>query len=206
MRWMRWPGRTSEMELPVTPVMNRRDAVKTASLLVGGAVAASAGLLGCARGDTTPDATAEKVAINGCCALAGRDSDLLLAFADTLLPDTAASPGAKAAGCGAIMNMLLSECSDPATQKRVIEGIVALRTRSATFDSMPPAERERLLIGIEAEARRDGAAHWYNALRDLSQRAYFSSEVGMTKVLRYVRVPGRWTGCTPLAPGQPAWG
>jgi hypothetical protein len=194
------------MEPPVTPVMTRRDAVKTASLLVGSAVAASAGLLGCAKGDTTPDAAAEKVVLDGCCSLAGRDQDLLLAFADTLLPDTAASPGAKAAGCGAIMNMLLSECSDAATQKRVIDGIVALRTRSANFESMPPGDRERLLIGIEAEARREGAAHWFHALRDLSQRAYFSSEIGMTKALRYVRVPGRWTGCTPLAPGQPAWG
>ena len=203
MPWMRWPGRTSEMEPPVTPVMNRRDAVKTASLLVGGAVAASAGLLGCTA---PPKAEEEKVVITGCCSLAGRDQDLLTAFADTLLPDTAASPGAKAAGCGPLMNLLLSVCSDHATQKRVIDGIVALRNRAYTFDTMPQAQREQLLIEIEAEAKREGEGHWFHPMRDLALRAYFSSEIGMTKALRYVRVPGRWTGCTPLAPGQPAWG
>lgn len=191
------------MEPSVQPVMNRRDAVKTASLLVGGAVAASAGLLGCTA---PPKAEEEKVIIAGCCSLAGLDQDLLTAFADTLLPDTPASPGARAAGCGPLMNMLLSECSTPATQKRVLEGIVALRRRAGTFDDMPQAEREALLVQIEAEAKREGEGHWFHPLRDLAQRAYFSSEIGMTKALRYVRVPGRWTGCTPLAPGQPAWG
>jgi len=28
----------------------------------------------------------------------------------------------------------------------------------------------------------------------------------MTKALRYVMVPGKWVGCVPLSPGQPAWG
>jgi hypothetical protein len=28
----------------------------------------------------------------------------------------------------------------------------------------------------------------------------------MTKSLRYIQVPGKWVGCTPLTPGQPAWG
>ena len=28
----------------------------------------------------------------------------------------------------------------------------------------------------------------------------------MTKARRWVLVPGKWVGCVPLAPGQPAWG
>jgi len=43
-------------------------------------------------------------------------------------------------------------------------------------------------------------------VRDLALGAYFSSEIGMTKALRYVRVPGKYVGCMPLEPGQPAWG
>jgi hypothetical protein len=42
-------------------------------------------------------------------------------------------------------------------------------------------------------------------VRELALRAYFSSEVGMTQALRYVQTPGRWEGCVPLEPGQPAW-
>ena len=53
---------------------------------------------------------------------------------------------------------------------------------------------------------RAGSAHWFGLVRELAERAYFSSEIGMTKARRWVLVPGRWIGCVPLAPGQPAWG
>jgi hypothetical protein len=43
-------------------------------------------------------------------------------------------------------------------------------------------------------------------VRTLALGAYFSSEIGMTQALRYVRVPGKYVGCMPLEPGQPAWG
>jgi choline dehydrogenase-like flavoprotein len=54
--------------------------------------------------------------------------------------------------------------------------------------------------GRSVEARKAPDTHWFG------ERAYFSSETGMTKALRYVRVPGHFTGCMPLAKGQPAWG
>jgi hypothetical protein len=42
-------------------------------------------------------------------------------------------------------------------------------------------------------------------VRELALRSYFSSETGMTKARRYMFEPGKWVGCVPLAPGQPAW-
>ena len=185
-------------------VMNRREAVKAAGTLLGGAIVLGT-LPGCGpRGSAaTPDSS--KVVIAGCCSLAGADEALLVAFADTLLPDTAASPGARAAGCGPIMNMLVSECYDTASVKGVIDGIVALRARAATFETLPQPDRERLLTEVHAEAARAGKAHWFHALRDLAQRAYFASEAGTTKALRYVMEPGGFKGCVPLTAGQPAW-
>jgi glucoside 3-dehydrogenase (cytochrome c) hitch-hiker subunit len=59
---------------------------------------------------------------------------------------------------------------------------------------------------VEAEAQKVGPTHYFTLVRELALRAYFSSEVGMTKALRYVLVPGKWVGCVPLEPGQPAWG
>jgi hypothetical protein len=62
---------------------------------------------------------------------------------------------------------------------------------------------------LRAESAEGKAApadtHWFPLIRELSLRAYFSSEVGMTKALQYVMVPGKFVGCVPLAPGQPAW-
>jgi hypothetical protein len=187
--------------------MTRRDAVKTASLLVSATVAAAAGLSGCAKPEAVKTAkSGDTVALENCCSLPGPDEALLVAFADTLLPDTVASPGARAAGCGRIMNMLYSQCADAATQQRIMTGMRRLRERAATFESMTPRDREQLLITIDREAVRAGATHWFHSLRELSHEAYFASEIGMTKALRYVRVPGRWVGCVPLTPGQPAWG
>ena len=70
---------------------------------------------------------------------------------------------------------------------------------------MSQSDRENWLRRIDAEAKRDGGKHYFPLVRELSLQAYFSSEIGMTKALRYILVPGRWVGCVPLAPGQPAW-
>ena len=152
--------------------MNRRDALKTAFF-------ASIGVMAACRSD--------------------RDSDqaLMEEIADTLLPTTAGSPGAKAAGTGAAMNLILSDCYTPPDQRAVREGLE--RFRSAHFLERSPAERETFVRSVGREA-------WFEPVRQLALGAYFSSEIGMTKALRYVRIPGKYVGCMPLAPGQPAWG
>jgi hypothetical protein len=180
----------------VTAPISRREAIQEAIqlTLLGGALAA------CAR--ETPDA-----------APGGMDDDayaLLTDVADTLLPTTAASPGARAAGAGPAMRLLLTDCYAPDAQRRVARGLAALRRacRDRTgreFAALPTPERERFLRAVDAEARRAGETHDFHLVRELAERAYFSSEIGMTRALRYVRVPGRWEGCVPLAPGQPAW-
>ena len=183
--------------------MNRREAVRATTLVVGGLLLTSNGLvLACAR---EPEQR-----------LAGRvltadDQSLIEEIADTLLPTTAASPGAKAAGAGAAINVLLSDCWEPEKQQRVVEGLKQFRRTcdertSAAFATLPPARREALLRDIDTEAQRAGDAHYFSLVRDLALQAYFSSEVGMTKARRWVFVPGKWVGCVPLAPGQPAWG
>jgi hypothetical protein len=68
------------------------------------------------------------------------------------------------------------------------------------------AERERVLEALDREARIAAAPHWFALARELSERAYFTSRVGMTRALRWTATPGRWVGCVPLKPGQPAWG
>jgi hypothetical protein len=181
--------------------MNRREALKATTALLGGVLVTSSGVLAaCARdsreaapGVLTPD-----------------DQRLLEEIADTLLPTTAASPGAKAAGAGAAINLLLTDCYEPEAQRRVLGGLEEFRATCRRrcgdgFASMGRREREQLLRDVDAEAQKAGDAHWFGLVRELALRAYFSSEVGTTQALRYVPIPGRWTGCVPLAPGQPAW-
>jgi len=181
--------------------MNRREAVKAATVLIGGVLVTSNGfLIACARDSTRP---------------AGRvltldDQSLIEEIADTLLPTTPSSPGAKAAGAGAAINLLLSDCYEPDAQQRVVNGLQQFRQMcqkgcGGNFASLPRKEREQVLRDLDAEGRKTGPAHYFALVRELSTRAYFSSEIGMTKALRYVMVPGKWVGCVPLQPGQPAW-
>ncbi len=183
--------------------MNRRDAVKAASTVLGGVVVLGA-LPGCGSPEPLERPRAEKVVVVSYL-LDKADEALLADFADTLLPDTYASPGAKAAGCGPAMNLLVTDCRDAADQQRVVAAIAALRTRAPQFASMMQPEREALLRTIDGEAVKSGPMHWFHLLRDLALTTYFSSEVGVTKAMRYVREPGRYIGCVPLTPGQPAW-
>ena len=183
------------------PPMNRREAVKAATALFGGVLITSNGfLIACSRDSTRP---AGKV-------LTLDDQSLIEEIADTLLPTTPSSPGAKAAGAGAAINLLLSDCYEPDAQERVVSGLNEFRAMCRNrcgdnFASLPQKEREQVLREIDAQAQKAGPTHYFGLVRELALRAYFSSEIGMTKALRYVMVPGKWIGCVPLKPGQPAW-
>jgi glucoside 3-dehydrogenase (cytochrome c) hitch-hiker subunit len=178
--------------------MNRREAVKTTGVLLGGVLITSAGLLTSCSSDARTHGGARVLNAN--------DETLMEEIADTLLPNTVTSPGAKAAGVGQIINLLLTDCYDADAQLRVVNGLKEFReTVGDHFASMSQVNREDWLRRIDTEAKARGNEHYFTLMRELSLRAYFSSEIGMTKALRYVLVPGRWVGCVPLAPGQPAW-
>lgn len=179
--------------------MNRRDAVKTTTALLGGVLVGSSGaLVACGRGARAPGV------------LSGDDEALIEDIADTLLPPTPASPGAKDAGVGAAINLILTDCYKPDAQQRVVRGLSEFRSMcrarcGAGFASLPRREREQLLREIDVEAQKSPDTHYFALVRELSHGAYFSSQVGVTRALRYVPVPGRFDGCVPLTPGQPAW-
>jgi len=215
------------------PPMNRRDAIRSAALLTAGAYFASTGVLAACRSEPSTRIAGR--------VLSAEDQALIEEIADTLLPTTAASPGAKAAGVGATINLVLSDCYDRGAQARVVDGLQRFRkacraSKGAAFGQLNRAEREAFLREVDkessaqtsaAEARaatasdetkipsaspadRDSARvarvpHYVGLIRELALGAYFSSEIGMTKARRYIRVPGHYTGCMTLEPGQPAW-
>ena len=179
--------------------MNRREAIKTTTVFLGGVLVVSSGLLtACESGS---DTTTGKV-------LNARDEALIEEIADTLLPTTPGSPGAKAARVGPTINLLLSECYETDAQKRVVAGLSKFRdTVGDHFASMSQENRESWVRRVAGEAAAAaGDTHYFGLVRELSLRAYFTSEIGLTKALRYVITPGRWVGCVQMTPGQPAWG
>ena len=166
--------------------MNRRDALKAAGLIAGGTLFSATGILEACRGGATRSG-----------ALSDEDQMLAEEIADTMLPTTTGSPGAKAAGTGAAMNLILTDCYTAADQRAFNEGLA--RFRDKNFVALSRADRETFVRSVGKQA-------WFQPVRDLALGAYFSSEIGMTQALRYVRIPGKYVGCMPLEPGQPAWG
>ena len=178
------------------PPMNRREALKTAGLIAGGAFLGSDGILTACRGETRAPARDRL--------LDADQQSLAEEIADTLLPTTASSPGAKAAGAGAAMNLIVSDCYKAEDRQQVLSGLETFRTtcrskRGKDFVDLTRADRESFVRNVANEK-------WFGPVRELAVGAYFSSEMGMTKALRYVLVPGKYVGCMPLEPGQPAWG
>jgi glucoside 3-dehydrogenase (cytochrome c) hitch-hiker subunit len=182
--------------------VKRREAIKAAGALLGGALLTSSGVLAACRRDADPaDAGALSLA----------DQDLMVEIADTLLPTTAASPGAKAADVGPTINLILTDCFKPEEQRRVVDGLREFRAtarsrRGAEFTALSRPDREALLREIDAEVLIASQPHYFALVRQLAEGAYFSSEIGKTNAMRYMMVPGRWVGCVPLEPGQPSWG
>ena len=187
----------------MTAPMNRREAIRATTALLGGVLITSNGfLVACSR------ERAEAASTSG--VLSAEDQALIEEIADTLLPTTAASPGAKAAGAGGAINLLVTDCWEPEKAQRVVDGLKQFRQTSTAkgggeFATLGVAKREALLRDIDAEAQGKGDAHYFNLVRELALQAYFSSEIGMTKARRWIMIPGKFVGCMPLKPGQPAW-
>jgi hypothetical protein len=206
--------------------MNRRDAIGRVALIMGGAViGAEFFLSGCKpKGASTVDDLFTQ-----------DNTDFLNEVADTILPTTPSSPGAKAANVGAFMAVMVRDCYLPADQKVFVEGLknlddAAQKQAGGKFMDLTPEQRTKVLVALDAEqkaytAKRDKAVapevakhkddpnyegpamrnHYFRMMKELTMLGYFTSEIGATKALRYIAIPGHYDGCVPYKKGDKAW-
>jgi len=205
--------------------MNRRDAVGRVALLMGGAViGAEFFISGCKRSSSPIDDLFNADHVS-----------LLNEVADTILPTTAASPGAKAANVGQFMAVMVRDCYDPKDQKVFLAGIGKLdeasqKKFSSNFIDLSPQQRTDLLIALDKEQKdyykqqyknldaemakhkgdvkyvpKDIPNHYFKMMKEITLLGYFTSEVGATKALRYIETPGHFDGNVPYKKGDKAW-
>jgi hypothetical protein len=195
--------------------IDRREAVKRVSVMLGGIalVGGGSGLLAaCTRQDRAVATAA------GTGAFSAGDIALLDEIADTILPDTAKSPGAKAAQTGAFMALMVTDTYTPEDAKIFRDGMVAIDEASkkahagAGFVAATPAQRTALLTALDKEqfdfqkTRKDKEPqHYFRMMKELSMLGFFTSEIGVTKAQRYKESPGPYQPCVPYTPGDPAW-
>ena len=188
-------------------LVTRREAILRVSALLGGAVliGQSAWLAGCT---SAPRASSNLFTES--------DVALLDEIADTILPPTK-TPGAKAAGVGPFIALMVTDTYDPREQRIFVEGLAELEDESRAqngggFMASAPAQRVALLERLDREAieymRRPGAdarPHYFRMIKELTLLGYFTSEIGCTQAMRYVEVPGRFEPCVTYTPGDKAW-
>ena len=137
--------------------------------------------------------------------------------ADTILPDTAKSPGAKAAKTGAFIALMVTDTYSPEDQAIFRAGMTALDEACKkahgghTFMAATPAQRTELLTTLDKEqhdfqaTRKEQPQHYFRMMKELSMLGFFTSEIGYTKAMRYKESPGPFQPCVPYTKGDPAW-
>jgi hypothetical protein len=198
----------------------RREAIKRVSVLLGGvAFVGGTQLLTACAGDRPP-------AANGTNAATGpspigefsvADQQFLDEVADTILPETEKSPGAKAAATGPFMALMVTDCYTPDDRKIFREGMTALEeackaTCATGFMHATPEQRITLLTALDREQHAyqktktpEQPPHYFRMMKELSLLGFFTSEIGATKAMRYEEAPGNYEPCLPYTKGETSW-
>jgi hypothetical protein len=129
--------------------MNRRDAISRVAIILGATViGGDLFLTGCKNATTTT----AKFALND------GQITFLNEVGETILPETAASAGAKSAKVGQFMQVMVRDCYSPADQDIFLSGIDKLNAfskenTSKEFLNCTATERHDLLVKLDAEVK-----------------------------------------------------
>ncbi|MBK0381003.1 gluconate 2-dehydrogenase subunit 3 family protein [Mucilaginibacter segetis] len=186
--------------------MNRREAISRVGLILGGTViGAEFFIAGCKSDVKKTDGlfTADNV-------------PFLDEIGETILPETS-TPGAKATKIGDFMTVMVKDCYTPEDQQVFIKGIsqvddAANKKFNKKFMDLDAKQKTELLTDLDKEQKDysktkkpDDPNHYFTMMKQLTLLGYFTSELGCTKALRYVPVPGKYEGCIPYKKGDRAW-
>ena len=196
-------------------LLHRREAIKRVSALFGGvALVGGSALWSACTGERAPGSTASGTSAP---LFTANEVALLDEIADTILPTTPKSPGAKAAKVGPFIALMVTDCYSPADQGVFRRGLQSLddacrAAHSQSFVNATASQRLALLVELDREAKQymdrrtsDAPSHYFRMVKELTLFGYFTSEIGATKALRYVESPGRFDPCVPYVAGDPSW-
>jgi hypothetical protein len=206
--------------------LKRREALNRVAILMGGAVSAPT-LMALLEGCTT------KTATGGPFKLTADYQGLVAEIAEIIIPATS-TPGAKAAGVGPFIELMLKDCYSDAQGAHFIKGLDALEEKAKAaggnflslnidqqitvlkeMEAAGKSEMEQVAKAKEVDAetgkvKDDGSAAeqvapFFNIMKELTLFGYFTSEIGATQALDFVPIPGKFEGCIDLKEGQKAY-
>ena len=192
--------------------MDRREALKRAAWLMGGALSAPLTLdvLDAYAAPATPTA-GWKPAV-----LSQPQADLVGVVADIMIPRTT-TPGAKDVGVTELIDLLLKDVYSKEDRERYLSGLAefdnAAQTRfGKSFLALDAKQQSTLVHKFHDEAaakeRRldksdddddDVERPFILMTKELTLVGFFCSFPGATQVLQYDAIPGAWHACLPLS-------
>lgn len=139
-------------------------------------------------------------------------AETLLAYADTLIPQTETA-GALAAEVPARFAALLQDWASPETRDALAEVLDRVAGLGGGFVALDPAQRKAALQPFDAAALAPApgaranpfgpppaADPQYQRLKELVLTLYYLSQPALTQELAYTHVPGRWEPSVPVTP------
>lgn len=188
-------------------MMDRRELLYRASMILGGALSSSAAagiLAGC---------TATPVGTDGAQTFLSADEmRIVTAMADQIIPRTD-TPGALDAGVPAFIDRMLAGYYQDRERGALRAGLGAVSTDSAELAGKPFADltveqQVMLMKRYDQEqyddTRRNGGVqnvspHFFRLVKELTIVGFCSSEAGATTTMNYVQTPGPYRGDVPLS-------
>jgi|SRR5580700_4311524 hypothetical protein len=133
-------------------LINRREAIRRVSVLLGGAAFVGGNNLLAAV--QTANSAAERAPGN----FSAQDVSYLDEIAETILPATK-TPGAKAAKTGAFMALMVTDCYSPAEQRVFLDGMRKVdeamrKANNVSFMAATPEQRLAVLTTLDHEQKR----------------------------------------------------
>ena len=187
--------------------MNRREAIQRVAMLMGGTViGASLFLEGCQR---SASKDIEML-------FDPKSIDFLGDLAEAILPKTT-TPGAKEAGVGSEIPVLVRDCYKLEEQQVFLTGTAGIDERAKkefgrNFQQLDKKDQTAFVDVLDKEAQdydKKKAAnelpHFFTLFKQLTLLTFFSSKLGATEVFRYVKIPGKYDGDFPYQKGDHAW-
>lgn len=183
--------------------INRREAVKRTSLMLGGVVSIPTilGILnGCAPDPKltwTPTFFTEE------------EAKLIMEMCETILPETD-SPGAKSLGVPGFVEQMVSTIYGEVTRKKFMTGLAEMQKEIYGIFEKPfvqlstgqqqeyAKKKNKEIVGLKFERGQSDRPFFWR-LKELTIVGYYTTEYGATKALQYLPIPVEYKGCIPIA-------
>ncbi len=207
-------------------MINRREALRRTSYILGGALSAStiaAVMSGCKPATTALDWTPEIMA---------PDQALTVAeITERIIPATD-TPGARAAMVDRYIDSFLKDIASEEEQAEFFAGLNEVNDLSMSrfkkkFTALTDPEKDAVLTEMSgagsvrksddekaAEMANEGervqsddvsGQRFFNMIRQLTITGYFTSEIGAKQALKFDEIPGTWQGCIPYEEVGGSW-